>query len=199
MAEACRVDYRSVGTYLFWGISFVVVSLFIRLAHETFHNFFTWITNGSWGTISIGQWILFYPVFTTTASGGNPFWNYEGTLFATFLLAMAVVLITSPRVLSSIVGKCESLNLSGWLFGATLAGLWEMWGVAVYSLPNFVFYETGNVIDYGDGTVMSYVWKSIGYSPELQYVISFMLFIACLFITMWVIRCHPEICDRCAI
>jgi len=191
----CKLTYYNTATYLFWIISFFLTSISLRLLHETLHGIFSVLTGGSFGTISILQWILFYPVFSISCSGGNPFLVIEGTLIAVWFISLFIVLFTSYPVLRLIMDDCTAANLSGKLFGVRLASVVEMFGTAVYALPNFMFYLGDGYVLGGDGTIMAMIFEQMGYSPQLQYVMAFMMLIGSFFALYYALKCDSLICS----
>ena len=195
MTYACRLEYkRGFGTYVFWTISFFVTSMVIRLIHELFHGFFAVITGGSFGKIEIIEWVLFYPIFGIGIYGGNPFLVTEGTLIATWLISLIIVIATSYPFLRLIMDDCKAANLSGKLFGVRLGAIFERFGQAVYALPNFILFVNGEPWG-GDGTYMAYLFQQIGYPMELQYVVALCMLVGAFFTLYWSLECDPEICS----
>jgi len=192
---ACKITYRSFGTYVFWVISFFVVSIGLRLTHELLHVFYAVLTGGSAGSIEILQWILFYPVFAVEIYDGNPFLTLEGTLITTWLISLLIVIMTSYPFLRLFSDDCKAANLSGLLFGVRLGAIFEMFGQAIYAMPNFVFYLGDNTILGGDGTAMARLFELWGYPPDFQYIIAFFMLIGAFFTLYWSLKCDPEICS----
>jgi len=195
MTYVCRLEYkRGFGTYVFWTITFFATTLVIRLIHEFLHGFFAVITGGSFGRIYVVEWILFYPIFAIDVYGGNPILVTEGTLIATWLIALIIVIVTSYPFLRLVMNDCDAANLSGKLFGVRLGAIFEMFGQAVYSLPNFILFVNGEAWS-GDGTYMAFFFQQLGYPMELQYVISLCLFVGAFFTLYWSLECDPQICS----
>jgi len=194
MTYACTLTYRSFKTYLFWIVSFFATSIGLRLFHEYLHLFYTEITGGTAQGIDILDWILFYPIFVAYCSGGNPFLVFEGVLITTWLVSLLIVILTSYPFLRTVMNDCDAANVSGVLFGVRLGAIFEMFGQAIYALPNFVFFVDDYTL-YGDGTVMMQVFESIGYPGEFQYVIAFMMLIGSFFALYWSLDCDPQICS----
>lgn len=194
-ATYCKLTYNNLATYLFWVISFFLTSLAIRLTHECLHGIFAVLTGGSFGSIGVLQWVLFYPVFYITSSGGNPFWVIEGTLIVTWLISLLIVIFSSYPFLRLIINDCDAANLSGKLFGVRLAGAVEMWGTAIYALPNFVFYLDNNTVLGGDGTTMAIIFEQWGYPAQFQYIIAFFMLIGAFFALYYALKCDSLICS----
>ncbi len=194
MTYACRLTYHTWKTYAFWIVSFLATSIGIRLFHESLHLFYTEISGGTAQGIDILQWVLFYPIFVAYGSGGNPFMVYEGVLITTWLVSLLIVILTSYPFLSSVMNECDAANLSGLLFGVRLGAIFEMFGQAVYALPNFVFF-VGNIVVYGDGTVMAEVFKQLGYPAEFQYIIAAVMLFGAVLTLYWSLDCDPQICS----
>jgi len=192
---SCKITYKTGGTYVLWIASFFATSILLRLTHELLHVFYTVISGGSGGVITILQWALFYPIFAVDVYGGNPFLTLEGTIITTWLISLLIVILTSYPFLRLLTSDCDAANLSGKLFGVRLAAIVEMFGQGVYALPNFMFYLGNTIVLGGDGTSMAYIFEQWGYPPEFQYVIAFSLLLGAFFTLYWSLKCDPEICS----
>jgi len=192
---ACRLTYNNLGTYIFWIISFFLTITALRLFHEFLHGAYSVLTGGTFGAIEVFQWILFYPVFSISCSGGNPFIVIEGTLITVWLVSLLIVLFTSYPVLRLVMDDCTAANLSGKLFGVRLGGAFECFGTALYAMPNFMFYLGNGVVVGGDGTVMAQIFEQLGYPPEFQHVIAFAMLIGAFFALYYALKCDSVVCS----
>lgn len=192
---SCKITYRTAWTYILWALSFFATSMAIRLIHEYLHVFYTVLTGGTAGSVYVMQWILFYPIFAVNISGGNPFLVIEGTLITTWLISLLIVILTSYPFLRLIMNDCDAVNLSGKLFGVRLGAIFEMFGQAIYAMPNFVFYLGDGIVLGGDGTAMAHVFEQWGYPFEFQYIIAVAMLLGAFFTLYWSLKCDPEVCS----
>jgi len=197
MQQVCRITYHGVGTYIFWVISFFITSIALRWIHECLHGIYAILTGGTAGCVYVVDWVLFYPIFAIDIVGGNPFWVIEGTLITTWFIALILVIITSYPFLSKSMSVCDAINASGWLFGVRLGAIFEMFGQAIYALPNFVIFfgDLNHIV--GDGYDMAVFFESIGYPAEYQYVIAVSMLIGAFFTLIWSLKCDPMFCGCC--
>ena len=196
---SCSLPKRSIGTYIFWIISFFITITAIRLFHECMHGVFSVLTGGEFGSIYVIDWILsFYPIFAISCSGGNPFIVTEGTLIVTWVVALIIAIVTSYPFLSCFTDPCSAANLSFKLFGVRIGAVFEMFGQAVYAMPNFILWYENDIVP-GDGTYMYQLFENIGYPGDFQYIIAFAMLIGALFTLYWSIKCDPEVCGSCRV
>jgi len=196
--QVCRINYHGWKTYIFWAVSFFITSVSLRWIHECLHGIFAELTGGSAGNVYIMDWVLLYPIFAIDVSGGNPFWVIEGTLIATWLLALIIVLFTSYPFLSRVMNVCDAVNVSGWLFGVRLGAIFEMFGQAIYAMPNFVIFFGDLYHIGGDGYYMALLFESIGYPVEYQYIVAITMLLGAFFTLVWSLKCDPMFCGYCS-
>jgi len=198
MVEVCRITNRGIGLYAFWAISFLITSIALRFIHEWLHGVYAILTGGWAGKVFITQWILFYPIFAIEISGGNPFWVFEGVLITTWLISLLIVIFTSYPFLRRVIDACSAVNASIWLFGVRLGAIFEMFGQAVYALPNLVIFSDNFRYFGGDGLTMALIFEQMGYPAEFQYIIAMMMMVGAFFALIWSLKCDPQFCGYCS-
>jgi len=199
MTTYCRLTFEdSAFKYIFWGVSFFATSVTIRFIHECLHGLYAVLTGGSAGAIHVFQWVFIYPILMIDVYGGNPFWVIEGTLITTWLISLLIIYLTSFSFLERVTDYCRAADLSGWLMGIRLAGMFEAVGQAVYAMPNFVFFNDDSLL-YGDGTYMYTVFEQIGYPGEFQYIFVVFMLLGAVAMIWYTLRCDPVFCSSCRI
>ena len=197
--NVCEIEYYNLPTYALWAIQFALVFYGLSIIHELLHGFYAIISGGSFTEISVYKWVLFIPILQIGVVDGNTFLVFEGTLITSWLIAILLALFTSYQFLRLFMDSCRALNLSGKLFGVQLGSSIKAIGEGVYALPNFTFPEPSGTAKMGDGTIMYYWFQQMGYSPDIQYFIAFLMIVGAICVLTYVLKCHPIFCSRCGL